>query len=94
MGLVFPCGVSNDRFNKGNAGGKITAQARRIFAIMATAVQDGGPFSGHHREARDRTIAGGAAAGAFAQVNRGGSQCPGFTPGFWPSYGSSSKTAL
>jgi len=43
MGLLpFLAAVSNGRFNKGNAGGEITAQARRIFAIMATAVHNDG----------------------------------------------------
>jgi hypothetical protein len=40
----FLAAVSNGRFIKGNARGEIAAQARRIFAIMATAVQYGGMF--------------------------------------------------
>jgi hypothetical protein len=43
--LSFLTEVSNGCFIKGNASGEITAQAGRIFAIMATAVQDGGPLA-------------------------------------------------
>jgi hypothetical protein len=44
--LPFPAEVSNGRFIKGKGSGKITAQVGRIFAIMATAFQDGAPFQG------------------------------------------------
>jgi hypothetical protein len=43
--LPFPAEVSNGRFIKGKGSGKITAQVGRIFAIMATAVQDGAPLA-------------------------------------------------
>jgi hypothetical protein len=43
--LPFLAEVSNGRFIKGKGSGEITAQVGRIFAIMATAVQDGAPLA-------------------------------------------------
>jgi hypothetical protein len=53
---------SNGRFIRGNGNGEITALAGRIFAIMATAVQDRGPSQAHRGDPRDQSIADRAAA--------------------------------